>query len=121
MSYATEAATYITVLYFLCFLERPYTSQKYRHNSADDDYYSAAYNGYHGYYNGYGYEKYGTHYRSQPSLFRRCDAKYTHPNARFAQVINSFFKIFFLRYFKYPFTYQIEQNLCMHYKYTSSS
>lgn len=62
--------------------------QKYRHHSVDDDYYNPAYAGY-GYYNGYSYDKYGNHYRSQPTLYSRPtvgrDGKYHHPNARYSQ------------------------------------
>ena len=54
-----------------------------RHHSVDDDYYNGSHGGGYGYYNGYSYDKYGTHYRSQP-LYR--DSKYQHPNARYNQV-----------------------------------
>lgn len=63
--------------------DRRYPPQKFRHHSVDDDYYSP-YGGYPHYYNGYNYEKYSSHYRSQPQLYR--EGKYQHPNARYSQV-----------------------------------
>ncbi|XP_064624357.1 vasculin-like [Lineus longissimus] len=71
---------------------RPPGPTKQRHHSIDDDYYNQM--AYAGYYNGYyNNENYGSHYRSQPMLYRPGprEGKYQHPHSRYGQQVNGGF------------------------------